>query len=522
MGNAGKVCLSVVLGLGIICAVIGGVMFPILQTIIHNEIVAQTMLENGTMGYEIWKDPTADVYMQFWVWNLTNPDEVQAGTKEPYLVQQGPYTYREVMIKENITSHSNGTITYAQQKSYILDLDLSVGDPSNHTFTTVNIPAVTAAGLLPFLSALDRLALKIVLDGTPTFQSKTVEEILWGYEDLLTQLAYSKNLYPYPEFGIFVNRNNSNDGLYTVYSGVDKSDTDKINHISRWKGESELSFWSSDEANMLNGTDGSYNAPFFDKKKMMYVFSSDICRSINAVFDEETSVRDIPTWRYVGPPSAFANATENPSNAGFCTPSPEFCLPSGLLNISNCQHNAPIVMSLPHFLYCDKEKVIDLVHGVVPNQEEHQTFFDIEPMTGGPLNVAKRLQINIHMQPYPDLKYLKNLSKFYLPVIWLNESALVTQSGADQLIEQVENPILYTTIAKWGVLGLGILMVAISTLVLTIMWIMKPSKKPTDSAAHPGLQAPYQPNVAHQNPQVVPINPNGPVAQHSERTPLIS
>ena len=51
------------------------------------------MLKNGTMGYELWKDPTADIYMQFWVWHLTNPIEVQNGG-EPFLVEKGPYTYR--------------------------------------------------------------------------------------------------------------------------------------------------------------------------------------------------------------------------------------------------------------------------------------------------------------------------------------------------------------------------------------------------------------------------------------------
>ena len=42
---------------------------------------------------------------------------------------------------------------------------------------------------------------------------------------------------------------------------------------------------------------------------------------------------------------------------------------------------APIVMSLPHFLYCDPKEVIDLVIGLTPNKEEHQTFFDVEPVS---------------------------------------------------------------------------------------------------------------------------------------------
>ena len=74
-----------------------------------------------------------------------------------------------------------------------------------------------------------------------------------------------------------------------------------------------------------------------DVSRFCLLISFTMNRSISAVFEQETEVRDIHTWRYVGPPSAFANATENPSNAGFCTPDSSHCLPSGMLNVSNCQ-----------------------------------------------------------------------------------------------------------------------------------------------------------------------------------------
>ncbi|XP_022079488.1 lysosome membrane protein 2-like isoform X2 [Acanthaster planci] len=513
-----KVC-SVVLVLGVIVAIIGGVMFPVFQKIIHDEIVKQTMLKMGTMGYDIWKNPTADVYMQFWVWNLTNPIEVQNG-KEPFLVERGPYTYREIMVKENISSNRNGTITYAQEKSYVLDLDMSVGDPQKDKFTTINIPVMTVAGMLPHLDLgpFEKAVLEGIIRGSTTFPSHTVWDMIWGYDDELMKLAHLKHLAPYDRFGFFVNRNNSNDGLYTVYSGVDKSDTSRINHITRWKGQSELPFWSTPEANTINGTDGSYNQPFFDKRKLMYVFSSDICRSISAVYEKETEVRDISTWRYVGPPEAFANATENPDNAGFCTPNTTFCLPSGLLNVSNCQFGAPIVMSLPHFLYCDRDKVIDLVHGVEPQKEVHQTFFDIEPMTGGPLNIAKRLQINVYMQPFEKFDKLKNLRKLFLPVVWLNESGLLTESGADQLKSQVETPVMLTVIAEYATLGLGLLIVILAVVVLTVTWIYRPVRQLPYSSTSPEVHAGRYPG----NSSVVPVNPNGPVVRNvNESSPLL-
>ena len=51
--------------------------------------------------------------------------------------------------------------------------------------------------------------------------------------------------------------------------------------------------------------------------------------------DVKTS-QGISLRRYVGTKSELANATVNPDNIGFCTPRTK-CLPTGLLNISNCQ-----------------------------------------------------------------------------------------------------------------------------------------------------------------------------------------
>ena len=45
--------------------------------------------------YPIWKNPSAylPIYMQFYVFDLKNPEEVLEGGK-PYVEQKGPYTYR--------------------------------------------------------------------------------------------------------------------------------------------------------------------------------------------------------------------------------------------------------------------------------------------------------------------------------------------------------------------------------------------------------------------------------------------
>ena len=60
-------------------------------------------------------------------------------------------------------------------------------------------------------------------------------------------------------------------------------------------------------------------------------------RSVYGVFQKNVKTRQgISLRRFVGPATELENATANPDNKGFCTPKTN-CLPTGLLNISNCQ-----------------------------------------------------------------------------------------------------------------------------------------------------------------------------------------
>ena len=53
------------------------------------------MISNTSELYDIWSELPIPIYMQFYMFNLSNPEEVKQGRK-PYVVQKGPYTYRQV------------------------------------------------------------------------------------------------------------------------------------------------------------------------------------------------------------------------------------------------------------------------------------------------------------------------------------------------------------------------------------------------------------------------------------------
>nr|DBA31352.1 TPA: hypothetical protein GDO54_007215 [Pyxicephalus adspersus] len=197
----------------------------------------------------------------------------------------------------------------------------------------------------------------------------------------------------YTVLNLAVAYNGTSDGPYTVYNG--KEDINTVALITKYKGESTLSYWKNDYCDMINGTDAASFPPFVDKNKLLYFFSSEICRSIYGEFRKEYMLKGIKLYRFVVPSSALASPTVNPDNYCYCTDTvlSRNCTAAGVLDLRVCQGGKPIFLSLPHFLH-GSDFLLTQVNGLSPNEEEHQTFVDVEPITGFTMHFAKRLQVN--------------------------------------------------------------------------------------------------------------------------------
>lgn len=405
------------------------VLTSVFPHLVQSMVKKQVVLKNDTDAFEAWKDPPAHIYMQFYFFNLTNPQEVLDGER-PAVVEIGPYTYREYRPMEQIDFQDNGTkITAVNTKTYIFQRNMSRG-PESDLVRTVNIPAMTVMERFKdtFVEA-NLISAYMKGTGQGLFTTRTVGELLWGYEDGL--LKALKIIRPDLDdvFGLFYKNNASNDGEYVFFTG--QQNYRDFSRVDMWKGESSLNWWTSDECNMINGTIGTAFHPVITKNDMLYIFSSDLCRSLYTVYEEDVTVKGITGYRFVPPSSVFANLTVNPDNAGFCVPAGN-CLGSGLLNVSVCKEGAPIIMSSPHFYQAD-EKFAQDVFGMTPNKEEHQTTIDINPLTGVVLQTAKRLQINVYVEQIPTFSQTGNVRTVVFPVAYLNESATIDDTAAKKL-----------------------------------------------------------------------------------------
>ncbi|XP_051890108.1 platelet glycoprotein 4 [Pristis pectinata] len=425
MGCHKIILLSIGIAVGALLVITGGILIAYGNETVHNTIKKEGVIEEGTLAYENWVQTGSPVYRQFWLFDVKNPSEIMNSSAKPVLEQKGPYTYRvRYLPKSNVEVNDNYTVSYLQPYSAIFEPNMSVGSERDK-LTALNLAAAAAPSLVhPALHFMVNRILKKL--NASLFQTRTVEELLWGYEDPILKQMQSKD----PITGIFYPYNGTADGYYNVFTG--KDDISKVGIIDRWRNKKKLPFWNDTYCDMINGTDGSSFPPFVHNEKKIYFFSSDICRSIYAEYEQKKSLKGIRVHRFVIPAMALASNVENPDNHCYCKDMmiTKNCTFAGILGISSCKEGKPIYISLPHFLYASDE-LVNSIDGMRPNKEEHETFLDVEPVTGFSLRIAKRIQINLMFKPSEKIEILHKIKEpTYFPLVWLNETATIDDETA--------------------------------------------------------------------------------------------
>ncbi|XP_036385481.1 lysosome membrane protein 2-like [Megalops cyprinoides] len=460
---------------GIVCAhllIVGIALIvaQVFQTLIHNRLKKEITLTEGSRVFETWKNPPPPVYMQYFFFNVTNPKVFLAGGRAS-VTQMGPYTYREYRPRENVTFVDNGTkVSAYTPKSFVFEPEMSVGDPEVDLVTTVNIPALAVMNKVKgsfFMGTMVSMWMNSI--GVGVFMTRPVHELLWGFKDpLLTRIHPMK-----PEieeyFGLMYKKNGTSDGEFVFHTG--EQNYMDYGKIHTWRGESQTQYWATNLTNMINGTDGSVFHPLLSKEEQLYVFSPDLCRSIYMKFVKDVEIKGIPAYRFAPPRSVLASREENPANAGFCLPGDQ-CLGTGVLRVSVCRKGAPVVVSFPHF-YQGDEKYIKGVAGLSPNQEDHETFLDINPTTGVPIRASKRAQINILVNRISGFPQTKSINETVFPIVFVNETVVIDDASAAKMRTLLLMVMLVSNLPLL-IVGMGVIL-----LIVLIVLIYKSRQKKT-------------------------------------------
>ncbi|CAH0746886.1 unnamed protein product, partial [Bemisia tabaci] len=95
----------------------------------------------GSFAYGLWKKPPVKVYINVYIFNVTNSEEFKRGDAQELEIKEiGPYVYWEELENQNVTFHENKTLSYTPMRLIHYDAELSVGDPDLDYIVVPNIP----------------------------------------------------------------------------------------------------------------------------------------------------------------------------------------------------------------------------------------------------------------------------------------------------------------------------------------------------------------------------------------------
>lgn len=139
-----SICNLILLYIGAFIAILGVVSLAFFSSL--HEYIITSALELGpdTKAFQAWQKPATPITMDIYFFNWTNPEDIYNSSIKPNFVEMGPYRYKQLKEKTNITwNNENHTITYRYLKRFYFDEENSPCHESD-VITTINMVALVS------------------------------------------------------------------------------------------------------------------------------------------------------------------------------------------------------------------------------------------------------------------------------------------------------------------------------------------------------------------------------------------
>ncbi|GAB0094338.1 Protein croquemort [Sergentomyia squamirostris] len=425
-------CGSFFLLFGMILAIVWS---AVSINILHNQLV----LKNGSQTYNNWVETPIPMYLEFYLFNWTNPDRIANWkTEKPNFVEVGPFVFTEKRKRVNVVWNANNTVSFNQTRTWHFVPEMSKGSLDDH-ITNLNLIPTTIAYTLRHQNVVEKMIVDFLFKekGARMTVTKSVRELLFdGYDDpvlnFVRKLNISSFVIPFTKVGWFVDRNNSatHDGRFNIFTGDD--DLRKLGLMDHWNNVNRTKYYRGD-CGKVTGTTGEIWPPLPSDKSQgdIEMFTSDICRSLTLKYEKPIEKLGLKGNKWIADERVLDNGWKYDSASCYCTSDPASCpdLLPGVLNVSDCQFGAPAFISFPHFYLAD-DTYTDAIAGMHPKKEEHEFYMALEPQTGIPLDIRGQLQLNLMMTPDKHFTMFENVPKMFVPMLWFRQTANLTEDLA--------------------------------------------------------------------------------------------
>lgn len=428
------ICQKVIFwGFGALFLILGGIACGIWPILFNQKLRTKLALSKDSESFNLWRETPIPMYIDFYMFHWTNPEETLTKNAVPNFVEKGPYVFKEDHQKVILSWNDNGTVTFKQIRKWMFVPELSSGSLSDK-ITNVNVIAMTIGNIVKkygihvsLINSIINAFLKTI--ETKVYTTATVDELLFsGFDDPFLKLAHElsfiiKKKLPMDKFGWFYNRNMSADydGVFNMMTG--QNTLDDLGFLKTWNYKSKTNYFPGD-CGVVDGTTGELWPLDSPQKSKATIFATDLCSKIDLDWEDETTIHGASGVVFKGRSSVFDNVT-----ACYCIGP---CHPSGVREISTCRFGAPAFISFPHFYQADPI-FRDMVSGMEPSEKKHTFDLTLHQITGIPLSVNARLQINILVDKIEGIDFYKHLPRAYVPMIWFNQRAAITPELANQL-----------------------------------------------------------------------------------------
>ncbi|XP_017053105.1 sensory neuron membrane protein 2 isoform X1 [Drosophila ficusphila] len=274
-------------------------------------------------------------------------------------------------------------------------------------------------------------------------------------------------------FSFFGHKNGSGHEVYEVHTG--KGDPMRVLEIQKLDDNHNLQVWlnastegETSVCNQINGTDASAYPPFRQRGDSMYIFSADICRSVELFYQTDIQYQGIPGYRYSIGENFINDIGPEHDNECFCVDKlanvikrKNGCLYAGALDLTTCL-DAPVILTLPHMLGASNE-YRKMIRGLKPDAKKHQTFVDVQSLTGTPLRGGKRVQFNMFLKSINRIGITENLPTVLMPSIWVEEGIQLNGEMVAFFKKKLINTLKTLNIVHWATLcgGIGVAVICL-------------------------------------------------------------
>ena len=286
----------------------------------------------------------------------------------------------------------------------------------------------------------DALATLIKATGEKLYTCQNATALAWNYTSSFLKSLHAVGQYPTKYVNIQVNDSVEDRKESIIHTG--RNDITKIGQFVQWNEQRKLKIWQNENgANDINGTEGFFFRPDLEEGDNLTVFVDDLKRSVDIVYTGKVSPLGMPAFRYGIDNRTFKSAFSEPENSRWGS----WC-PDGLIYLGSTQpKEIPVYGSKPHFLDGDP-RLLDSIVGLKPDRVKHDTFTDVEPITGVNLNFRRQFQINVQVNRTSHL-FMRETSKImgfngtdslYFPILYISEVCLLSNyDNESQTINQI-------------------------------------------------------------------------------------